>query len=283
MKFFRFGAPGDEQPGIVDADGQHRSLATIADDIDGKIFSSVVQARLRACDLSALPIVDPAVRFGPCIANVGQMFGVGLNYGAHAAEMKLERSTEPTIFVKSSATICGCNDALLIPYPEAQVDWEVELAVIIGTDARSVSPENALAHVGGYCVANDVTDRRMQFIGAAPQWSLSKSFDGFAPLGPYLVTADAVHDYRALQLWTKVNGQRVQADVAGSMLMPVAEIIAYLASFLTLRAGDVILTGSPAGSGKAQNPPRFVHVGDVIETGIDGLGSQRRQADAYAA
>jgi 2,4-didehydro-3-deoxy-L-rhamnonate hydrolase len=276
MKFFRYGVAGQEKPGIVDADGRHRSLVGLFDDIDGRIFAAAAHEMLHCLDLHRLPLIDEAERIGPCIANVGQIFGVGLNYADHAAEMQLQRSSEPTIFVKSSAAICGGNDPLTIPYADAQVDWEVELAVIVGREARSIPVDRAMDYVGGYCVANDVTDRRMQFVGAAPQWSLSKSLDGFAPLGPYLVTADEVPDYRQMRLWTEVNGRNMQDEHAGSMLMPIADIISYLASYLTLHAGDVILTGSPAGSGKGQNPAVFLQDGDMVSVGIDGLGSQRR-------
>ena len=282
MKLLRHGAVGAEQPGLVAPDGSLRDLTGVVPDIGGAVLSDAGLAVIRALDPMALALVDPATRLGPCVAGTGKFICIGLNYADHAAEAGMSVPPEPVIFMKATSAICGPNDPIVIPRGSSKTDWEVELAVIIGTRAKYVTEVDALAHVAGYALTNDLSERSYQ-TERAGQWTKGKSCDGFGPIGPWLVTRDEVADPQNLGLWLSVNGKRVQNGSTRTMVYGVAHLVSYLSQFMTLHPGDVISTGTPPGVGMGQKPPRYLVPGDVVELGVDGLGQARQVAVADPA
>ncbi|MDP4032572.1 MAG: fumarylacetoacetate hydrolase family protein [Pseudorhodobacter sp.] len=282
MKLLRHGPVGAEKPGLLAADGSMRDLSGVVGDIGGATLSDAGLAVLRALDPETLPLVAASTRLGPCVAGTGKFIAIGLNYADHAAEAGMAVPPEPVIFMKATSAICGPNDPIIIPRGAAKTDWEVELAVIIGTRAKYVTEADAMAHVAGYAVANDVSERAYQ-IERAGQWTKGKSCDNFGPLGPWLVTRDAVADPQNLAMWLMVNGQKMQNGTTRTMVYGVAHLVSYLSQFMTLHPGDVISTGTPPGVGMGMKPARYLQPGDVVELGVEGLGSQRQQVIADPA
>ena len=279
MKLVRFGEAGAEKPGIVDRDGAIRDLSGVVADIGGAAISSEALAGLAALDTGSLPLAPDGARLGPCVANTGKFICIGLNYADHAAESGMEVPPEPVMFMKATSAICGPNDPIIIPRGSEKTDWEVELAVIIGKRAKYVSEENALDHVAGYAVTNDVSERAFQ-IERAGQWTKGKSCDNYGQIGPWLVTRDEVADPQNLGMWLTVNGETKQDGSTRTMVYGVAYLVSYLSRFMSLHPGDVISTGTPPGVGMGQKPPRYLKPGDVVELGIEGLGSQRQDVIA---
>ncbi|MBO6900456.1 MAG: fumarylacetoacetate hydrolase family protein [Rhizobiaceae bacterium] len=279
MKLVRFGEKGAEKPGMVDADGAIRDLSGIVPDIGGDTISPEGLAKLASIDPASLPLAPAGVRLGPCVAGTGKVICIGLNYADHAAESGMDVPPEPVVFMKATSAICGPNDPIIIPRGSEKTDWEVELAVIIGKRAKYVSEDDALDHVAGYAVTNDVSERAFQ-IEHAGQWTKGKSCDNFGQIGPWLVTRDEVEDPQNLSMWLKVNGETKQDGSSRTMVYGVKHLVSYLSRFMSLQPGDVISTGTPPGVGMGQNPPRYLKPGDVVELGIEGLGSQRQDVIA---
>jgi 2-keto-4-pentenoate hydratase/2-oxohepta-3-ene-1,7-dioic acid hydratase in catechol pathway len=278
MKLLRHGALGAEKPGLMAEDGTVRDLSGLVGDIAGDVLSDAGLAKIRAVDIASLPVVTPQ-RLGACVGGTGKFICIGLNYADHAAESGMAVPPEPVIFMKATSAICGPNDPIIIPRGSVKTDWEVELAVIIGTKAKYVSEAEAMAYVAGYAVSNDVSERAFQ-TERAGQWTKGKSCDNFGQLGPWLVTRDEVADPQALSMWLKVNGATEQDGGTQTMVYGVAHLVSYLSQFMTLHPGDVISTGTPPGVGMGKKPPRYLKAGDVVELGISGLGSQRQDVIA---
>ena len=279
MKLLRHGTAGSEKPGLLHTDGTIRDLTGLVPDIGGGVLSDAGIAMLRGVDADALPVVDANTRLGPCVAGTGKVICIGLNYADHAAESGMAVPPEPVIFMKATSAICGPNDPIIIPRGSVKTDWEVELAVIIGTKAKYVSEADAMAHVTGFAVANDVSERSFQ-AERAGQWTKGKSCDNFGQIGPWLVTRDEVADPQALAMWLTVNGEKMQNGSTRTMVYGVAHLVSYLSQFMTLHPGDVISTGTPPGVGLGMKPPRYLKAGDVVELGIAGLGQQRQDVIA---
>ncbi|MCC7166867.1 MAG: fumarylacetoacetate hydrolase family protein [Rhodospirillales bacterium] len=277
MKLLRHGPKGFEKPGLLDRAGVLRDLSAHLADLDPASLAPRALARLRALDPATLPALDPTVRLGVPVAGIRDFFAIGLNYRDHAAEAKMALPAEPVLFSKATGSLAGACDPLVLPPGSAKTDWEVELAVVIGTEARFVAEEKALSHVAGYMVCNDLSERAYQ-LEQGGQWIKGKSFDGFGPLGPWLVTSDEVPDPQALTLWLELNGTRMQQGRTADMVFGVAQLIAYLSRFLTLKPGDVITTGTPAGVGMGRGV--FLKPGDVMRLGVEGLGEQRQEVRA---
>ena len=279
MKLLRHGTAGSEKPGLLHTDGTIRDLTGLVPDIGGGVLSDTGLAMLRGVDAGSLPVVDASTRLGPCVAGTGKFICIGLNYADHAAESGMAVPPEPVIFMKATSAICGPNDPIIIPRGSQKTDWEVELAVIIGTKAKYVAESDALAHVAGFAVANDVSERAFQ-AERAGQWTKGKSCDNFGQIGPWLVTRDEIADPQALAMWLTVNGEKMQNGSTRTMVYGVAHVVSYLSQFMTLHPGDVISTGTPPGVGMGQKPPRYLKAGDVVELGIAGLGQQRQDVIA---
>ncbi|GGL60017.1 fumarylacetoacetate hydrolase family protein [Wenxinia marina] len=279
MKLVRHGETGRERPGMVAPDGTIRDLTGLVPDIGGAVLSDHGLAMLRAVDPSVLPQVPEGTRLGPCVGGIGKVICIGLNFADHAAESGMQVPPEPIIFMKATSAVCGPNDPVPIPRGSQKTDWEVELAVVIGKRAKYVSEDEAMDHVAGYCVANDVSERAFQQERSG-QWTKGKSADGFGPLGPWLVTRDEVADPQALGMWLKVNGDTMQDGSTQTMVYGVRYLVSYLSQFMSLQPGDVISTGTPPGVGSGMKPQRFLKAGDVMELGIEGLGSQRQEVVA---
>ena len=279
MKLLRWGEIGAERPGMVDADGVARDLTGLVPDIGGAVLSDTGLAMLRGLDAAALPKVPGGARLGPCVAGTGKAVCIGLNYADHAAESGMEVPPEPIVFMKATSALCGPNDPLPIPRGSEATDWEVELVIVIGARAKYVGEAEALAHVAGYAVGNDVSERDFQ-ARRAGQWTKGKSCDGFGPLGPWLVTRDEVVDPQALKMGLTVNGAVMQDGSTRTMVYGVRHLVSYLSQFMTLHPGDVIFTGTPPGVGMGMKPPRYLKPGDVVETWIEGLGKQRQKVVA---
>ena len=275
MKLLRYGPIGHEKPGLLDASGQLRDLSAHVADITGPALLPEQLARLRQIDPTTLPAVPGNPRLGACVGQVGKFVAIGLNYADHAAEAGMAIPSEPIIFTKWTSCICGPNDAVQIPRGSVKTDWEVELGVVIGQGGRYIAEAQALAHVAGYCVVNDVSERAYQ-IERGGSWDKGKGFDTFGPIGPWLVTADEVPDPQQLGLWLDVDGTRRQTGNTATMVFSVAQLIAYCSQFMSLQPGDVITTGTPPGVGMGFKPPVFLRAGQTMRLGIDGLGEQQQ-------
>ena len=275
MKLVRYGDAGAEKPGLIDAQGNIRDLSGQIPDLAGAALAPGALAELAAIDPASLPLVAGNPRLGPCVAGTGKFICIGLNYSDHAAETGAKVPDEPIIFMKATSAICGPNDPILIPRGSEKTDWEVELAVIIGKHAKYVTEAEAMDHVAGYAVANDVSERAFQ-TERSGQWTKGKSCDNFGQLGPWLVTKDEVADPQNLKMWLTVNGERLQDGSTATMVFGVAHLVSYLSQFMSLHPGDVIATGTPPGVGLGQKPPRYLKPGDVVELGVEGLGQQRQ-------
>lgn len=276
MKLLRYGPRGSEKPGILDADGKIRDLSGVVNDIDGAAITPEGLAKIKAADIKALPVVSGSPRLGSCVGGVGKMVCVGLNYSDHAAESGMAVPGEPIIFMKANSAICGPNDDILIPRESKKLDYEVELAIVIGKRGKYIDEKNALDHVAGYTVVNDVSERYFQ-TERFGQWTKGKSCDNFGPTGPWMVTKDEIPDPQQLGIWCKVNGEFRQNGNTNTMVYKVPFLVSYLSKFFTLEPGDVIPTGTPPGVGMGIKPePKYLKEGDVVELGIDGLGVQRQ-------
>ncbi|OYO28929.1 fumarylacetoacetate hydrolase family protein [Janthinobacterium sp. PC23-8] len=283
MKLLRTGSKGQEQAAILDADGQIRSLAGIVNDIDASVLAPAGLARLRALDLSTLPVIAAGARIGTPWVGCGKFICIGLNYADHAAEAGMPIPAEPILFAKAVSAIQGPNDPVVMPRDSVKTDWEVELGVVIGTRARYVEVAQALEHVAGYCVVNDVSEREYQ-LERGGTWDKGKGCDTFGPVGPWLVTPDEVGDPQQLALSLEVNGRRVQNGSTATMIFTVAELISYVSRFMTLEPGDIISTGTPPGVGMGLKPtPQFLRAGDTMALSIAGLGEQRQTVHAWDA
>ncbi len=280
MKLLRFGLPGHERPGLLDRDGVIRDLSAHVPDIGGDVLSPTRLSALAALDTASLPAIDGDVRLGCPVAQVGKILGIGLNYRAHAAETGATPPSEPLVFSKATTSITGPNDGITLPKGSTKTDWEAELAVIIGTKTQYVSENQAMEHVAGYAVMNDVSERDFQK-NRGGQFVKGKSADTFAPLGPWLVTKDEVPDQQSLSVWLTLNGEARQRGTTGDMVFGVAAIISHLSQFMTLMPGDVITTGTPAGVGAGAVPPVFLKPGDRLNLGVDGLGEQHQTVHAW--
>ena len=276
MKLLRHGPPGAELPGLLDPQGVVRSLEGVVDDLSGAALSRESLNRIAQLDTGSLPTVEAGTRLGPCVAGVGKVLCIGLNYAAHAAETGGRAPAEPMLFMKATSAISGPNDPIEIPRGSEKTDWEVELAVVIGEKAKYVSEEHALDCVAGYCVMNDVSERAFQKERCG-QFTKGKSCDTFAPIGPHLVTADEVADPQRLDLWLEVDGQRRQNGSTSDMIFGVAHLVSYLSQFMSLLPGDVIATGTPPGVGLGMDPPTFLKPSQTVRLGIDGLGEQTHE------
>ena len=275
MKLLRYGPKGQEKPGIVDAEGIVRDLSGLVDDIAGEVLTDQGLAGIAQVDLLSLPAVE-FDRYGPCVGSVGKFICIGLNYSDHAAESGLEVPPEPVIFAKATSAICGPNDTVEIPRGSKATDWEVELGVVIGKEAKYVDESEALEHVAGYCVINDISERDFQNKRAG-QWTKGKSADTFGPIGPWLVTRDEVPNPQNLIMYLDVNGKRRQEGSTNTMVFGVAHLVSYLSQFMSLQPGDIISTGTPPGVGMGTKPePVYLKEGDKMELGIEGLGVQRQ-------
>jgi len=280
MKLVRYGAAGSEKPGLIDASGQLRDLSGQIGDLAGDAFSPAGLAKLAALDAAKLPAVSGSPRLGSPVGGSPKFIAIGLNFADHAAESNLPIPTEPIVFMKANNALCGPNDDVEKPRGSTKLDWEVELAVVIGTRAKYVSEADALKYVAGYAVCNDVSERNFQ-IERGGNWTKGKSHDTFGPLGPWLVTADEVGDVQKLDMWLDVNGQRRQTGSTATMIFNVAQIVSYLSGMMTLMPGDVITTGTPPGVGMGMKPqPQFLNAGDVMTLGIAKLGEQRQKVVA---
>jgi 2,4-diketo-3-deoxy-L-fuconate hydrolase len=282
MKLARYGRPGAEKPAAIDGDGKMRDLSRVVEDVTPEVLAPAALRRLRAVSLAKLPVVRGRPRLGCPVAGVGKMVCIGLNYTDHAAEVGREQPTEPMVFIKAGSAICGPDDPIVRPRGAVKLDYEVELAAVIGRDARDLDEAGALAHVAGYCVVNDVSERAFQMEHGGTT-TKGKSADTFGPVGPWLVTADEVGDPQALALWTTVNGERRQDGHTRNMIFAVQFLVAYVSRFMSLRAGDLVSTGTPAGVALGMKPPRYLQPGDVVELGITGLGVQRHRIVAREA
>ncbi|MDH4441251.1 MAG: fumarylacetoacetate hydrolase family protein [Rhizobium sp.] len=278
MKLMRVGPLGQEKPAILDKDGKVRDLSAHVADIGGAAISPEGLAKIAALDLASLPEIA-ADRIGACVAGTGKFICIGLNYSDHAAETGAAVPPEPVIFMKATSAICGPNDDVLIPRTSEKTDWEVELGVVIGKTAKYVSEADAMDYVAGYCVSHDVSERAFQ-TERSGQWTKGKSCDTFGPIGPWLVTKDEIADPQNLKMWLSVNGKMMQDGSSKTMVYGVAHLVSYLSQFMSLHPGDVISTGTPPGVGLGMKPPQFLKAGDVVELGIEGLGTQKQSFKA---
>ncbi|WP_050526220.1 fumarylacetoacetate hydrolase family protein [Pseudorhodobacter aquimaris] len=279
MKLLRHGPKGQEKPGLLAGDGSIRDLSAHVGDIGGDALTDAALARLAEIDPMSLPLVGADTRLGACVVGTGKFICIGLNYADHAAESGMAVPPEPVIFMKATSAICGPNDPVIIPRGSTKTDWEVELAVIIGTRCKYVPEADAMGYVAGYCVTNDVSERSFQ-TERAGQWTKGKSCDNFGQIGPYLVTRDEVSDPQNLKMWLTVNGQKMQDGSTKTMVYGVAHVVSYLSQFMTLHPGDIISTGTPPGVGMGMKPPQYLRAGDVVELSVEGLGQQRQEVVA---
>jgi 2-keto-4-pentenoate hydratase/2-oxohepta-3-ene-1,7-dioic acid hydratase in catechol pathway len=277
MKLVRYGAPGREKPGMIDANGKIRDLSKVVDDIAGDTLSPAGLAKLKKLKPEKLPLVKGKPRLGACVNGVGNFIAIGLNYSDHAAEAGMQIPKEPIIFNKAKSCICGPNDNTIIPRDSSKLDWEIELGIVIGQRARYLSKDRALSVVAGYCLANDVSERVFQ-IERAGQWTKGKGCESFGPLGPWLVTKDEIKDPQSLNMWLDVNGEKRQRGNTSTMIFDCAHIVWTCSQYFILEPGDVIITGTPPGVGLGMKPEqKFLKAGDVVTLGIDGLGEQRQK------
>lgn len=280
MKLVRYGQPGAERPGILDRAGALRDLGEVIRDIDGSMLSPQRLRELKELNVETLPLVQGAPRLGPCVARPGKFLCIGLNYADHAAETGAAIPSEPIIFMKATSALSGPNDAVIQPRNSKKLDWEVELAFVIGTECRYVDEAAGAAAIAGYFVCNDVSEREFQ-LERGGQWDKGKGCDSFGPIGPWLVTADEVGDVSNLAMWLEVNGRRYQDGSTRTMIFKPAFLVSYLSQFMSLQPGDIVTTGTPPGVGLGQKPPVYLHVGDEMRLGIERLGEQRQRVIAY--
>ncbi len=281
MKLVRYGAKGKEKPGLIDKEGKLRDLSGVVPDITSAHLSSAALAKLAKIKTSTLPLVKGKPRYGVPLADVGKFLAIGLNYSDHAAEAGMPCPKEPIIFFKADTSLSGPNDPVMLPKGSKKSDWEVELGVVIGKRARYVTKKDALKHVAGYCLINDVSEREYQ-IERGGTWDKGKGCDTFGPVGPWLVTADEIKNPQKLGMWLDVNGKRFQTGNTMTMIFDVQTIVSYVSEFMTLMPGDIITTGTPPGVGMGVKPkPRYLKAGDVMTLGIDGLGEQRQEVVAF--
>jgi 2-keto-4-pentenoate hydratase/2-oxohepta-3-ene-1,7-dioic acid hydratase in catechol pathway len=279
MKLLRYGNPGEEKPGLLDSQNKLRDLSGVIADVAGPALLPESLDKLRKLDPSTLPLVSGTPRLGPCVAQVGKLICAGLNYSDHAAESGMAVPKEPILFMKATSAISGPNDDIVIPRGSEKTDWEVELGVVIGKPAKYVSEADALSHVAGYCVVNDVSERAFQLEGTG-QWLKGKSADTFAPIGPWLVTADEVPDSGNLDLWLDVDGSRRQNGSTKTLIFNVPYLVSYISRFMSLQPGDIIATGTPPGVGHGQKPPVYLRPGSDVRLGVEGLGEQHQRVVA---
>jgi 2-keto-4-pentenoate hydratase/2-oxohepta-3-ene-1,7-dioic acid hydratase in catechol pathway len=276
MKLLRFGAAGQEKPGLLDKDGRIRDLSGVVDDIAGEVLSDAGLKKLAAIDPASLPLAPEGVRYGPCVGRIGKFLCIGLNYADHAAESNLPVPEEPVLFMKATSAVIGPNDQVLKPRGATKLDWEVELGIVIGKSASYVSEADAMGHIAGFCTINDISERAFQ-MERAGTWDKGKGCDTFGPIGPWMVTKDEVADVHNLSMWLEVNGKRYQNGSTKTMIFKPAFIVHYVSQFMSLQPGDVISTGTPPGVGMGQKPdPVWLKPGDVMELEIVGLGRQRQ-------
>jgi 2-keto-4-pentenoate hydratase/2-oxohepta-3-ene-1,7-dioic acid hydratase in catechol pathway len=275
MKLVRYGNPGKEKPGLIDAQGTLRDLSKVVPDIGPAQLDAAVLAKLAKLDTAKLPAVRGTPRMGCPVSGVGKFVAIGLNYADHAAESGAPIPKEPIVFMKATTCIQGPNDPVMLPKGSVKSDWEVELGIVIGTRARYVTQKAALEHVAGYCTINDVSEREYQ-IERGPQWDKGKGCDTFGPIGPWLVTRDEIPNVQKLSMWLDLNGKRMQTGNTKTMIFGVAKLVSYVSQFMTLMPGDVITTGTPPGVGAGMKPPLYLKKGDVMTLGIEGLGEQRQ-------
>jgi 2-keto-4-pentenoate hydratase/2-oxohepta-3-ene-1,7-dioic acid hydratase in catechol pathway len=281
MKLVRYGAKGKEKPGLIDKEGKLRDLSKVVKDITPEQFTSAAMAKLSKLDTSKLPLVKGKPRFGVPFSGVGKFLAIGLNYSDHAEEAGMAIPKEPIIFFKADTSLTGPNDKVMLPQGSKKSDWEVELGIVIGKKARYVTKKDALKHVAGYCVINDVSEREYQ-LERGGTWDKGKGCDTFGPVGPWLVTRDEIKDPQNLDMWLDVNGKRFQSGNTKTMIFDAATIVSYVSEFMTLMPGDIITTGTPPGVGMGVKPkPRFLKAGDVMTLGIQGLGEQRQEVVAF--
>jgi 2,4-diketo-3-deoxy-L-fuconate hydrolase len=280
MKLVRYGHSGKEKPGLIDGAGRIRALGDIIADIGGDTLSPKVLGRLAKIKPDALPLVRGTPRLGPCVADVGNFIAVGLNYADHAAETGAPIPKEPILFNKAPSCIVGPNDDVVIPKSSEKTDWEVELAIVIGSHASYVAENEALNYVAGYCLCHDVSEREFQ-IERSGQWMKGKGCPTFGPIGPWLVTKDEIADVQKLDMWLDVNGARMQKGSTATMIFTVRKLVSYISHFMILEPGDVITTGTPPGVGMGMKPPRFLKAGDTVSLGIEGLGQQAQRVVAW--
>jgi 2-keto-4-pentenoate hydratase/2-oxohepta-3-ene-1,7-dioic acid hydratase in catechol pathway len=279
LKLLRYGQPGQERPGVLDASGHLRDLSGVVPDIAGDVLLPASLDRLRGIDPATLPSVAGTPRLGPCVGRVGKFLCIGLNYADHAAESGATVPREPIVFSKATSAIIGPDDDVVIPRGSEKTDWEVELGVVIGAPAKYVSEADALSHVAGYCVVNDLSERAFQLEGTG-QWVKGKSADTFGPIGPWLVTRDEVPDPQALDMWLEVDGRRFQNGTTKTMVFGVAYLVSFLSRFMSLQPGDIITTGTPPGVGMGQKPPIYLRPGNRMVLSVAGLGEQRQRVVA---
>jgi 2-keto-4-pentenoate hydratase/2-oxohepta-3-ene-1,7-dioic acid hydratase in catechol pathway len=277
MKLVRYGAPGREKPGIVDADGKIRDLSRIVKDIDGEMLASGGLAKIRKANIKRLKPVSGRPRLGPCIGHVTNFICIGLNYSDHAAETGAQIPKEPIIFSKPPSAVCGPNDDTIIPKDSLKLDWEVELGIVIGRKARYLAKEKAKDAIAGYFLANDVSERNFQIERSGGQWNKGKGCETFGPIGPWFVTRDEIKDPQNLDMWLDVNGEKRQRGNTKTMIFGCEYLVWYCSQFFVMNPGDVIITGTPPGVGLGMKPPQFLKEGDVVTLGIEGLGEQRQK------
>jgi 2-keto-4-pentenoate hydratase/2-oxohepta-3-ene-1,7-dioic acid hydratase in catechol pathway len=283
MRLIRFGDAGSERPGVLSPDGTRLDVSAFGEDWNERFFDTDGLARLEAWfeeNGDGCATVDESVRLGPCVARPSKIICIGLNYAGHVRETGADMPTEPVIFFKASTSLCGPDDPVVIPPGAEKVDWEVELAFVVARRASYVTPEQAMEHVAGYALHNDYSERHWQ-LERAGQWVKGKSFDTFAPLGPFLATCDEIPDPHALGLWLTVNGERLQDSNTSDLIFSIPELVSYVSQFMTLMPGDVVSTGTPAGVGLGLDPPRYLRAGDIVELGIDGLGTSSQTAVTF--
>jgi 2,4-diketo-3-deoxy-L-fuconate hydrolase len=276
MKLVRYGAMGQERPGLIDKSGQLRDLSAHVKDFAGEAFSPASLAKLAGLDPASLPAVSGTPRIGAPVGGLPKFIAIGLNYTDHAAEVGMPIPAEPIIFIKANNSLCGPNDKVEKPRSSTKLDWEVEIAIIIGSRAKYVSEADAINYVAGYAVCNDVSERNFQ-LERLGQWTKGKSHDTFGPLGPWIATKDEIPNVQKLSMWLDVNGKRCQTGSTATMIFGVAKIVSYVSEFMTLLPGDIITTGTPPGVGSGMKPQKFLNVGDVVTLGIEGLGEQRQE------
>ena len=281
MKLARIGTPGNETPALIAPDNTVRCLAGVIDDLSGTVLSQEGLDQIRALNVDNLPIVEQPERYGSCVGSTSQFICVGLNYADHAREAGMEEPAEPILFMKSPSAICGAFDDVMMPRNAKKVDWEVELAIVIGTQCSYVDEQQARDHIAGYCVVNDLSERAFQLEGTG-QWVKGKSADTFGPTGPWLVTRDEIEDVGALDIWLSVNGEEMQRSNTREMIFGVDHLVSYISQYMTLQPGDIISSGTPFGVGMGLTPPRYLNAGDSIRLGIEGLGVQAQQVVPWA-